>query len=39
MTSGPAYQVLFLDAGAEMQCGVGQFTRRQRYATAYYALC
>src|SRR6185312_1267738 len=28
MTSGPAYHVLFLDAGIEMQCGVGQFTRR-----------
>jgi glycosyltransferase involved in cell wall biosynthesis len=28
MTSGPAYQALFLGAGARMQCGVGQFTRR-----------
>jgi glycosyltransferase involved in cell wall biosynthesis len=27
MTSEPAYQVLFLGAGAQMQCGVGQFTR------------
>jgi glycosyltransferase involved in cell wall biosynthesis len=28
MTSEPAYQALFLGAGAQMQCGVGQFTRR-----------
>ncbi|MBV9983987.1 hypothetical protein [Bradyrhizobium sp.] len=28
MRSGPAHHVLFLDAGAQMQCGVGQFTRR-----------
>lgn len=27
MTSEPAYQVLFLGAGPQMQCGVGQFTR------------
>jgi glycosyltransferase involved in cell wall biosynthesis len=27
MTSDPAYQVLFLGAGPQMQCGVGQFTR------------
>jgi glycosyltransferase involved in cell wall biosynthesis len=27
MTSEPAYQALFLDAGPQMQCGVGQFTR------------
>ena len=27
MTSEPAYQALFLGAGAQMQCGVGQFTR------------
>jgi glycosyltransferase involved in cell wall biosynthesis len=28
MTSDPAYQALFLGAGPQMQCGVGQFTRR-----------
>jgi glycosyltransferase involved in cell wall biosynthesis len=27
MTSEPAYQTLFLGAGPQMQCGVGQFTR------------
>jgi hypothetical protein len=27
MTSQPAYQVLFLGAGPQMTCGVGQFTR------------
>ena len=27
MTSEPEYQVLFLGAGPQMQCGVGQFTR------------
>src|SRR5258708_36782608 len=27
MVSEPAYQALFLGAGAQMQCGVGQFTR------------
>jgi glycosyltransferase involved in cell wall biosynthesis len=27
MTSQPAYQALFLGAGPQMQCGVGQFTR------------
>ncbi len=27
MTSEPAYQVLVLGAGPQMQCGVGQFTR------------
>ena len=27
MTSEPTYQTLFLGAGAQMQCGVGQFTR------------
>jgi glycosyltransferase involved in cell wall biosynthesis len=27
MTSEPAYQALFLGAGSQMQCGVGQFTR------------
>ena len=27
MTSEPAYQALFLGAGRQMQCGVGQFTR------------
>jgi glycosyltransferase involved in cell wall biosynthesis len=27
MTSEPAYQALFLSAGPQMQCGVGQFTR------------
>jgi glycosyltransferase involved in cell wall biosynthesis len=27
MTSEPAYQALFLDAGPQMQCGVGQFAR------------
>jgi glycosyltransferase involved in cell wall biosynthesis len=27
MTSKPAYQALFLGAGPQMQCGVGQFTR------------
>ena len=30
MTSEPAYQALFLDAGPQMQCGVGQFTRLLR---------
>ena len=30
MISAPAYRSLFLDAGAQMQCGVGQFTRRLR---------
>ena len=28
MTATPRYQALFLGAGAAMQCGVGQFTRR-----------
>jgi glycosyltransferase involved in cell wall biosynthesis len=28
MTSAPAYRLLVLGAGTEMQCGVGQFTRR-----------
>jgi glycosyltransferase involved in cell wall biosynthesis len=28
MASEPAYQALFLGAGPQMQCGVGQFTRR-----------
>jgi hypothetical protein len=28
MISEPAYQALLLDAGPQMQCGVGQFTRR-----------
>src|SRR5438874_2194099 len=27
MTSEPTYRALFLGAGAEMQCGVGHFTR------------
>jgi glycosyltransferase involved in cell wall biosynthesis len=27
MTSEPAYQTLFIGAGSQMQCGVGQFTR------------
>jgi len=27
MTSEPAYQALFLDAGPQMHCGIGQFTR------------
>ena len=27
MTAEPAYQTLFLGAGPQMQCGVGQFTR------------
>jgi glycosyltransferase involved in cell wall biosynthesis len=27
MTSEPAYRALFLNAGPQMQCGVGQFTR------------
>jgi glycosyltransferase involved in cell wall biosynthesis len=27
MTSEPAYRVLLLDAGPQMQCGVGQFTQ------------
>jgi glycosyltransferase involved in cell wall biosynthesis len=27
MTAEPGYQALFLGAGAQMQCGVGQFTR------------
>jgi glycosyltransferase involved in cell wall biosynthesis len=30
MISEPAYQALFLDAGPQMQCGVGQFTRLLR---------
>ena len=30
MTSEPEYQALFLDAGSQMQCGVGQFTRLLR---------
>ena len=30
MTSEPAYQSLFLGAGPQMQCGVGQFTRLLR---------
>ena len=30
MTSEPAYQALFLGAGQQMQCGVGQFTRLLR---------
>jgi glycosyltransferase involved in cell wall biosynthesis len=30
MTSEPAYQALFLGAGPQMQCGVGQFTRLLR---------
>jgi glycosyltransferase involved in cell wall biosynthesis len=28
MTSDPAYQALMLEAGPQMQCGVGQFARR-----------
>jgi glycosyltransferase involved in cell wall biosynthesis len=32
MTSEPAYQALFLGAGPQMQCGVGQFTRLLREA-------
>jgi hypothetical protein len=28
MNSKLAYQALFLGAGPQMQCGVGQFTRR-----------
>src|SRR5258708_39129717 len=27
MTSDPRYRALFLGAGPQMQCGVGQFTR------------
>src|SRR5450755_3817856 len=27
MSSEPSYQALFLGAGPQMQCGVGQFTR------------
>src|ERR1700710_2541894 len=27
MSSDPPYQALFLGAGSQMQCGVGQFTR------------
>jgi glycosyltransferase involved in cell wall biosynthesis len=30
MTAQPAYQALFLGAGPQMQCGVGQFTRLLR---------
>ena len=30
MTSQPAYQALLLDAGPQMRCGVGQFTRLLR---------
>src|SRR6202142_3958634 len=30
MTSEPAYQALFLGAGPQMHCGVGQFTRLLR---------
>src|SRR5271154_6074868 len=30
MTSSSRYLALFLDAGPEMQCGVGQFTRLLR---------
>lgn len=30
MTSEPAFQALFLGAGPQMQCGVGQFTRLLR---------
>src|ERR1700678_2271691 len=30
MTSEPAYQALFLGAGPQMRCGVGQFTRLLR---------
>jgi glycosyltransferase involved in cell wall biosynthesis len=30
MTSEPAYQTLFLGAGPQMRCGVGQFTRLLR---------
>lgn len=33
MTSEPAYQALFLGAGPQMQCGVGQFTRLLRETT------
>jgi glycosyltransferase involved in cell wall biosynthesis len=33
MTTKPRYQALFLGAGARMQCGVGQFTRRLGEAT------
>jgi glycosyltransferase involved in cell wall biosynthesis len=32
MTSEPANQALFLGAGPQMQCGVGQFTRRLQAA-------
>src|SRR5260221_1525394 len=28
MTSKPLYRALFLGAGPQMQCGIGQFTRR-----------
>jgi glycosyltransferase involved in cell wall biosynthesis len=28
MTSNPEYRALFLGAGPQMQCGIGQFTRR-----------
>jgi glycosyltransferase involved in cell wall biosynthesis len=30
MTTEPSYQALFLDAGPQMRCGVGQFTRLLR---------
>ncbi len=33
MTAEPAYRALFLGAGAQMQCGVGQFTRLLQEAT------
>jgi glycosyltransferase involved in cell wall biosynthesis len=32
MISEPAYQALFVGAGPQMQCGVGQFTRRLQEA-------
>jgi glycosyltransferase involved in cell wall biosynthesis len=32
MTSEPAYRALFLGAGPQMQCGVGQFTRLLQHA-------
>src|SRR5215470_8390113 len=33
MTSEPRYRALFLGAGHQMQCGVGQFTRLLQEAT------
>src|SRR5882724_563079 len=34
MTSQPTYRALFLGAGAEMQCGIGHFTRLLRETIA-----